>query len=63
MTIDVAEDSVLELRHIYEPVRIARDKGALVVAMRNDGIELHIIGSKIWYEVNFATGKLEELSR
>jgi len=60
--IKIGEDDVLSLQEIFcNTVIETKEKNRIAICMRDDTIELSVVGSNRWYRANIETGSFEEI--
>ena len=62
MKVDVDEQGNIVLKEIYNSVILETAEGnQFAICMRDDTVEMTVIGSQQWYRANIQEGNIEEL--
>ena len=62
MKVDVDEQGNIVLKEIYNSVILETEEGnQFAICMRDDTVEMTVVGSQQWYKANMQEGHIEEL--
>jgi hypothetical protein len=62
MKVEVGLNGELELKEIYgDCILVTSEGNRLAIAMRDDTVEMSVVGSDVWYRADMQTGKIEEM--
>lgn len=60
MKIEISEQGRHVLKEVFEPIILETDTGnEFAICMRDDTVEMKIVGSDKWYRANMETGEIE----
>ena len=62
MKIEINEEGQQVLKEVFNSIILETSEGnKLAICMRDDTLEMRVVGSDEWYRADMATGKIAEL--